>query len=113
MRSLTDIFESQGDWWFYKCCVDFSQHDVGDLTDMIDAGEEVTYEFLTHNVGLRTIQEVFPDYNWTRNPANGLIMKDDYHVRYYRSVFAGNPCFFVVHSAIEFIFLRHGADVSY
>ncbi len=109
MRSLIDIFESYDEWWYYKCCVDFRQDEVEDLTDMMDAGEEVTYDFLVHNVGKHVVQEVFSDYNWTKKPNEGLLMKDDYHVRYFQSVFRGNPCFYIVHSAIEYIFLNQHA----
>lgn len=113
MRPFNQIFESYGGWRYLKCCVDFSQKDVDQLEDMMDQAEEVTYDFLVHNVGKNVVAEVFHDYNWTRNPKNGLMMKDDYHVRYYQSRFLDEPCFYVVHSAIEFIFVRSDSKLSY
>ena len=35
---------------------------------------------------------------------DGLHLKDDWHVNYYRSTFRGQPCYYAKHSAIEHIF---------
>ena len=113
MRTLTDIFKSYGEWAYYKCCVDFQQRDVDQLEDMMDAGHEVTYDFLVTNVGKYVVQDVFPDYNWTNDPNEGLMMKNDWHVRYFQSTFLKTPCFYIVHSAIEYIFLPRDANVPY
>lgn len=108
--NLAKIFESYNGWLYFKSCVDFKGDEVDHLIDMIDEAVEVTYEELLGIVGEDVVRDVFPDYNWTNNPREGLTLKDDYHVRYARSRYREYPCYFVVHSAIEYIFLPDHAE---
>ena len=35
---------------------------------------------------------------------NGLTLDQDWHVRFFKSKYAGRPCYYAVHSEIEYIF---------
>jgi Tfp pilus assembly protein PilV len=42
----------------------------------------------------------------TLDDRGGLRLKNDWHVAYYRSVYQGKRCYYLVHSAIEYIWLE-------
>lgn len=90
---------------YHRCCVDFSMAEVGDLQAMIDAARPIT---------LRTFRRHCDTAAWERQMGyerggqqrhKRLSLTHDWHVRYYRSRFRGRPCYYAVHSAIEYIFL--------
>lgn len=57
--------------------------------------------FLSH-IYLDDLYNVLP---YTRLKKTGMRLQDDYHLTYYRSWFNGKVCYYVVWSAIEFIFI--------
>lgn len=43
---------------------------------------------------------------YSRIRGSGLLLRNDWHVRYYRSAWKGRPCYYAVHSAIEYIWVQ-------
>jgi len=125
--SVAELTESQGEWRYMGCCVDFGScgENGGDrLNNMIDQAREIGYRTFIGAVGIRTVASVFPQYTWRkpkrswedddevmdRDNRGGLTLRRDYHVRYYKSRYGDSPCYFIVHSAIEYIFVPMNSD---
>jgi hypothetical protein len=72
------------------------------VIEMADRAKETSYNALIKQVGTDQLKSLFPHYAWGQG--QGLKLKDDYCVRYYRSQYQKRKCYFVVHSAIEYIF---------
>jgi hypothetical protein len=70
---------------------------------MTDNARQIEYRTAMRAIGRDVLAEVFPDYDWNKRP-HYLTMKRDWHVGYYKSTFRGQPCIYVKHSAIEYIF---------
>ncbi len=72
--------------------------------DMILTAKEVTREAFLHYVYVPDVSFREKVLGYAANPNDGMLMRDDYHVRYYRSTYRREPCVFFTHSAIEYIF---------
>jgi hypothetical protein len=88
---------------YETCCTNIPTGQIPALNEMILDAHEVTYKtMLKHVRGL---------LDWAEqrgySPASDLHLKDDWAVGYYKSTFAGRPCYFVRWSAIEYIWTRH------
>jgi hypothetical protein len=82
-------------------CVNSNGRDIQRMTDNSVA---VTYDtFLKHCEG---VQEVAAQLGYAGHPRAGLTLKQDWHVGYYRSTFRGKPCYYMVWSAIEYIWTK-------
>lgn len=88
---------------FITSCVDVPISHVNQLQEMIDRSREVSYRTARAHIGAEALAKAFPNYDWRRRPRD-LTLKDDWHVTYHRSVFRGKPVYYLVHSAIEYIF---------
>lgn len=75
---------------------------VAELEDLDEHDREVTFSTFTRHVDLRTISQLL-GYQFGRGP--GLNLRRDWHVRYYRSSFRGQPCWHLDWSAIDHIFV--------
>ena len=85
----------------YACnCTDM--YDGEPIQDMVDIEREITWETLLKHVSVEEINEIFPFYL----DCPGLSLKSDYAVQFCKSKFEGKPCYFIRHSAIEYIFLK-------
>lgn len=87
---------------YLRCCVDFSQHEVEQLIQMIDDAINITYKTFFRHVNWREVSGMF---EYELRPENGLTLKNDFHVSYHRSKINGTRCYYVRHSAIEYIFV--------
>jgi len=74
-----------------------------DISDMVDSSREIGYNTFIKNVDIEEIKEAFPQYDWDRR--GGLKLKDDWAVRYYKGIYRGQPCVYIDHSAIEYVFI--------
>jgi hypothetical protein len=94
--------DSRPSFAYATCCV----HDAADaIIAMTEQAREVTYQ-----TACRHLKEALRDWaegmGYATAPRErGLRLKGDWHVRYYRSRYRGKPCFYVVHSAIEYVFV--------
>ncbi len=84
---------------YLTCCVGMPMKDVPSLNEMIDNSREVT---------LKTFRKHCDSREWEDSMGylrrGGLPLSGDWHVRFYKSKFKGKPCYYVVHSAIDYIF---------
>jgi hypothetical protein len=78
-----------------------------DICDMKDRAVEVSYRTA------RSYCEGLIDWacsvGYSRRRSQGLALRDDWHVGYYRSVFRGRRCYYVKWSAIEYIWVKKAA----
>ena len=76
------------------------------INNMVNAAREIKYETALRHLGAELLAEIFPGYTWGKGTRQGLRLKDDYHVSYYRSRFEGKPCLYVEWSGIEHVFTQ-------
>lgn len=81
---------------FTTSCVNANGNDI---EAMIDAAEEVSIEELRKNCRTALVEHHL-GYN------RDFPMENDHHVKFYRSTYKGVPCFYIVHSAIEYVFTK-------
>ncbi len=74
-----------------------------DIEKMVDSSLAINYLTFIKHVNLESILEIFPDYE--KDSRNGLTIKNDYYVFFYRSKYRGNRCYYINHSSIEYIFI--------
>jgi len=79
---------------FATSCVLCSQADVEALHEMVDNGRQITVETFLKHCDLK-------DTDFTAKS-----LREDWHVRFFKSRFSGKPCYYVDHSAIEHIFTK-------
>lgn len=93
---------------FSITCVECPGPDPGKaITDMVEAAKEVTRGTFVRQVHTRDREFLEQQLGYTLiDTRRGLHMKDDPHVKYYKSTFRGKPCYYFVWSAIEYIFIR-------
>lgn len=70
---------------------------------MTEKGREITYETAQKHLG-EAMTEWARNMGYERTKHQGLTLKNDWHVHYFRSTYEKKPCIYIVHSAIEFIF---------
>jgi hypothetical protein len=85
---------------FITCCLNSTADAIIEMTDQ---AVQVSYRTALKRIGKAALAREFPTYDWGRRP-HDLTMKRDWHVGYYRSVYLGQPVYYVKWSAIEFIF---------
>jgi hypothetical protein len=85
-------------------CVDISCLLADKLTEMIDNATDSNYNAMLRNC--KGLLEWAREKGYERSVRQGLTLKNDWHVSYHRSTFMGQPCFYLVWSAIEFIWVR-------
>lgn len=92
-------------------CVSWPSKDVnasGGLCDMIDSAREVKRETFVSHVSRNCLQSLEASLGYATGSAKrnrDMKMKDDYHVRYFRSKLHGKRAYFFIHSAIEYVFV--------
>ncbi len=96
---------------YVTCCVDGGHGEGGiAIHDMDEHSSEISFTKFLAETGKEQLAEVFPTYYWAgiAGSRRGIKMKEDYHVRYYKSKWYGIDCVYCVHSAVEYIFTRDG-----
>ena len=76
------------------------------INQMKDAATQVTRKTFMQHVNREDLRELEDQLGYARHYKQGLVMANDYHVSYWKGVFAGEPCFYFDHSLIEHIFTR-------
>ena len=82
-----------------NCCCSTAD----DICPMVDSAIDITYDTFIKHVPWHEIADIFPFYCW--NGRNGLHIKSDYTVSFHRSKFKGKRCYYIRHSAIEYVFV--------
>lgn len=94
---------------FIGNCVSFNyrpQEDIDHLSEMIDIATPITYTTFMKHVPVAVVAGIFSMYAWGRGRKRDLRMKKDWAIGFYRSTFAGRPCYYIRWSAIEYIFME-------
>jgi hypothetical protein len=85
---------------YATCCIEAKGEDI---TEMVDVAKDITYRAaLRHMTGL---------LDWARahgyeSRAPGLTLKSDWAVSFHKSIYRGQPCYYLRWSGIEYIWLR-------
>lgn len=87
---------------YHTCCVALSEEDVPALDAMQAARRDISFSTFRRHVNYLATATAL-DYGTRRGD---LKLQGDYHVNFYRSTYKCAPCFFMIHSAIEYIFIR-------
>ena len=82
---------------YHTCCVNSTAELIN---DMVDNSREITADTFFRHVSLRGVNDQF-GYTGTCIPS----IKKDWHVAYYKSTYEGKKCYYLVHSAIEYIYV--------
>jgi len=85
---------------YYTNC---TQSTAEAINNMVDNSQEISYKTFLKYVTLEHILEIFPQY--AKTSKQGLTIKNDYAVSFYKSIYKDCRCVYVYHSAIEYIFL--------
>ena len=83
---------------YVTCCVHSTANKIH---AMVDRAREITYETFRKYVDISSINEHF---GYESTSKQGLTLKKDWAVRYFRSVYDGRTCVYMAHSAIEYIY---------
>ena len=86
-------------FYFYISCVESTYEKI---RDMIDNSIKITYRTFFKYVDLKEVSEIL---GYDLYPTQGLTIKNDWHVSYHKGKYEGELCYFLRHSAIEYIFL--------
>ncbi len=76
------------------------------ISDMWDQAIYIKYETILKHVPFSEIRKVLPFYAYNTRKG-GLILKNDWHVGYYKSFYNNIPCYFICHSHIEYIWIKN------
>jgi hypothetical protein len=104
MDSFLSYKKKKDSYSFYNNCVGWDSSDMDGLTEVIDNAQEVTLKTFLQYVTMEKILELFPFYAKTK--AQGLTLANDWAVRFFRSTYRGKKCYYIQHSAIEYVFLK-------
>lgn len=86
---------------YETCCI---HSDYESITSMTDQASEVSYRTMLRYCDLTSWAEE-NGYELRQNAGHGLTLKHDWHVSYYKSLYRGKPCYYLVHSHIEHIWV--------
>lgn len=88
----------------YRYLTNCISADGESIADMVDQEQQVTWDEFTRHVPLSDLEDMFPQYSW--HGERGLLLKDDWAVSFWKSKYQGRDCYFMNHSAIEYIWVR-------
>jgi len=74
------------------------------ICPMVDAAIEVSRRTFLKHVDHESLRELAASMGYADHPSRGLTLAGDWHVTYHRSKFRGRRCYYLRHSAIEYIF---------
>jgi hypothetical protein len=75
-----------------------------DITLMTEIAIDITYKTFLKHVSFIDLSDLFPFYG--THPKQGLLMiKNDWHVSYHKSMYKGKRCYYIEHSGIDYIFI--------
>ena len=96
---------------YFTNCV----HSTAEKIDaMVEKSRQITWETFRRFVSVNEVRQVFPFYSYQGekyNPKTGELtapmhIKDDWAVSFHKSKYEDQPCVYITHSEIEYIFLE-------
>ena len=99
---------------YYVNCIEMkSDSDRAAIEKMIEDATPVSWSTFKKHVNLDHVRKLFPQYYWRgynkKSDLGNLTLWNDWHVQFFRSKIFGGTCYFLVHSAIEYVFSVYGA----
>lgn len=91
------------EYWYKTCCIECDDC-VDDLNRMIEEAVPITYRTMRRHCGGLDTWAI--NHGYELHHTRGLTLKSDWHVGYFKSSFKGRPCYYLVWSAIEFIWTQ-------
>lgn len=82
---------------YETCCVN---SDAESIIAMVDNAKDVT---LTTFLRQCDASDLLLDLGYNKM----FPIKKDWHVKYFKSTYKGKPCYYMVHSAIEYVFCKN------
>lgn len=73
------------------------------IDNMVSQERDVKWATIRKHCNLDDLKKLFAMYDWN---GKGLHLKDDWAVSFHKSKFKGMSCYFIQHSAIEYVFVR-------
>ena len=103
MMKFREFFEATqyGDFRYLHSCPSSTYEDI---TDMTDKATDITRRTFMKYVNREDREMVERDLGYDRD----FPITRDWHVSYSKSVYRGQPCVYLTHSAIEYIFTPNG-----
>lgn len=83
-------------------CVDCSQNEVPALHAMTEQARSISFRTFAARCNWKPIAAMM---GYTVGPGKGLRLAHDRCVKFFRSTWNGKPCYYMQHSAIEFVFM--------
>ena len=93
-------------FYYFTNCTQVLARDVEALNAMIENARDVTYATFLRNVDSSDFKILKANFGYVDRKRDGLRLQDDYHVSYHRSRYKGKTVYYLVHSAIEYVFSR-------
>jgi len=87
---------------YFGCCVNLNGRKI---EDMVDRAREIIWKTFKNYVSPQDVKELFPDYKVSAHDTGFMHIEHDYSVSFHKSTYNGKPCVFLVHSAIEYVFM--------
>ena len=86
-------------------CTQLGSDSIGDLQAMTDCARPISYDSFRREVSGADLDMLADQFGYVKDPQRGgLSLRRDRMVEFFRSVYKGKPCFYMRHSAIEYIF---------
>lgn len=86
---------------YVGCCVDL---DGEAISEMQESAIDITYRTFLKNIGTENYRLLCDKLGYALNRSEGLALYEDWHVSYHRSKHLGKRCYYLKHSAIEYVF---------
>ena len=90
---------------FHTDCVSSDGESINNMVDH-DKQRDITRNTFLKYVCKEDLQQLEDNFGYSRHYKQGLIMANDWHVSYHKSFYRGKPCYYLCHSAIEYIFIK-------
>ena len=94
---------------FETSCVDSTALHINNMRDH-PQHREVSYQTMLRNCDGLLMWAKSKGYDPRVNVGSGITLRDDPYVAYYKSVYRGQPCYYLVWSAIEWIWTQDRCD---
>lgn len=92
----------KGSCVFFTNCV---EADGDSINDMREKSTELNHDTFRKYLATGEYAKLLDMLGYPpRNRKDTFCLTGDWHVSYYRSVYQGKPCVYLVHSAIEYVF---------
>ena len=73
------------------------------INEMKDKAKPIGYRTMLQRC--EGLLDMAQELGYERHPQKGLTLKNDFYVGFYRSVYRGRKCYYMVYSGIEFIWV--------